>query len=220
MPAPTILVFDSGLGGLTVFREAVKARPDASYVYLADDERFPYGHIPETELVAACLSVIGNAIAAHRPDIVIIACNTASTLALKELRGEFQVPFVGTVPAIKPACAQSKSRRVAVLGTQATVSREYTHALIREFAQGCDVTLVGSARLAAYAEAELHGAPVKDEQHRHRDRALLRRKRRRAHRHRGAGLHPLSAIARPPAGTGAMAGRLDRSGAGHRPPPH
>jgi glutamate racemase len=67
MPAPTILVFDSGLGGLTVFREVAAARPDARLVYLADDERFPYGEIPEAELVARVLKVIGNAIEAHKP---------------------------------------------------------------------------------------------------------------------------------------------------------
>jgi len=163
MQAPTILVFDSGLGGLTVFREIVKARPDARYVYLADDARFPYGRIPEAELIDRVLAVIGDAVRAYAPDMVVIACNTASTLALKELRAAFAVPFVGTVPAIKPACAGSRSRLVSVLGTEATVKREYTKALIREFAQGCAVTLVGSASLAAFAEAELHGKPASDE---------------------------------------------------------
>ncbi|MFY9757231.1 MAG: aspartate/glutamate racemase family protein, partial [Pseudolabrys sp.] len=85
-----------------------------------------------------------------------------STLALAELRARFAVLFVGTVPAIKPACAQSKTRRVAVLGTQATVDREYTRALIREFASGCDVHLVGSSQLARFAEAELAGEPAAD----------------------------------------------------------
>jgi glutamate racemase len=161
--APTILVFDSGLGGLTVFREIKAARPDARYIYLADDERFPYGAIPEAELIARARSVIGAAIERHKPDLIVIACNTASTLALADLRAHFSLRFVGTVPAIKPACAQSKSRMVSVLGTQATVSREYTRALIREFAQGCDVTLVGSGRLATMAEAELAGAPAGDD---------------------------------------------------------
>jgi len=159
---PTILVFDSGVGGLTVFRAVAAARPDARYIYLADDTRFPYGDMAEAELVARIVGVIGEAVAEHAPDLVVIACNTASTLALAELRGRFSVPFVGTVPAIKPACAQSKSKRIAVLGTQATVSREYTRALIREFAAGCDVALVGSPRLAAFAEAELAGEPVPD----------------------------------------------------------
>ena len=160
--APTILVFDSGLGGLTVYREIVAARPDAAYVYLADDAAFPYGDIAETQLVARVIDVVGNAVAKHKPHLVVVACNTASTLALAELRNRFAVPFVGTVPAIKPACAQSRSKRVAVLGTQATVSREYTRALIREFAQGCEVDLVGSAKLAAFAEAELAGTPAAD----------------------------------------------------------
>ncbi len=160
--APIILVFDSGLGGLTVFREVKAVRPDASYVYVADDAGFPYGEMPEGALITRIVHVVGKAISVYKPDLVVIACNTASTLALAELRARFSVPFVGTVPAIKPACAQSVSKRVSVLGTQATVGREYTRALIREFAAGCDVHLVGSPRLAGYAEAELAGAAVSD----------------------------------------------------------
>ena len=99
-------------------------------------------------------------IAAHRPDLVVVACNTASTLVLPQLRERFTVPFVGTVPAIKPACAASAAKLVSVLGTEATVKREYTRALIRDFADGCAVTLVGSPRLAELAEAELQGEPV------------------------------------------------------------
>lgn len=158
----TILVFDSGVGGLTVFREVRRARRDARYVYLADDAGFPYGNQPEAALIARIVAVLGDAIARHRPDLVVVACNTASTLALAELRARFAVPFVGTVPAIKPACAQSASKRIAVLGTQATVGREYTRALIREFAAACDVVLVGSPKLAAYAERELAGEPASD----------------------------------------------------------
>jgi len=160
--APTILVFDSGLGGLTVFREVTAARPDAHFVYLADDAGFPYGDLVEEMLVARVGEVLGQAIAEYRPDLVVVACNTASTLALGQLRARFSVPFVGTVPAIKPACAQSVSKLVSVLGTQATVGREYTRALIREFASDCDVHLVGSPRLAAYAEAELAGPSLPD----------------------------------------------------------
>jgi len=158
----TILVFDSGLGGLTVFREVQQARPDVRFIYVADDAGFPYGSQREDALIARVLSVIGAAIEDHAPDLVVVACNTASTLALNELRMRFAVPFVGTVPAIKPACAQSRSKRIAVLGTQATVGREYTRALIREFASSCDVVLVGSHRLASFAEAELAGEPVTD----------------------------------------------------------
>lgn len=163
MPAPTILVFDSGLGGLTVFREIAAARPDARIVYVADDAFFPYGRKTEEELVAWVVPLIGGLIAQHRPDLVVIACNTASTLVLPHLRARYSVPFVGTVPAIKPACAASRSRLVTVLGTEATVKREYTHALIRDFGQGCEVTLVGSARLASLAETVLRGDPIRDE---------------------------------------------------------
>ena len=106
---------------------------------------------------------MGDLIAAHSPDLVVIACNTASVQALPALRERFSVPFVGTVPAIKPACAASQSKRVSVLGTEATVAREYTHALIRNFGHGCDLTLVGSARLAALAEVALSGQPVSDD---------------------------------------------------------
>ena len=158
----TVLIFDSGLGGLTVFREVAKARPDARFLYLADDAGFPYGDMPEEALITRILHVIGKAIAEHAPDLTVIACNTASTLALKELRLRYKVPFVGTVPAIKPACAQSKTKRVAVLGTQGTVHREYTMALIREFAAGCEVELIGSSKLAALAEAELAGSAASD----------------------------------------------------------
>jgi glutamate racemase len=160
--SPTILVFDSGLGGLTVFREVAAARPDARFVYVADDANFPYGGLAEGDLVGRVVALMGKLIEAHRPDLVVIACNTASTLVLPVLRKRFSLPFVGTVPAIKPACAASLTRRVSVLGTEATVAREYTRALIRDYAQGCAVTLVGSTKLAALAEAELRGEPVPD----------------------------------------------------------
>ena len=162
LTAPTILVFDSGLGGLTVFREVAKARPDARFVYVADDVFFPYASHGEAELVERVTALMGELINTHRPEIVVIACNTASTLVLPQLRAQFPVPFIGTVPAIKPACALSVTRLVSVLGTEATVSREYTRALIRDFANGSEVTLVGSTRLATFAEAELNGAPVDD----------------------------------------------------------
>jgi glutamate racemase len=159
---PTILVFDSGLGGLTVLREIVKARPDAHYVYVADDVFFPYGQHSEDEIIARVVPLIGELISAHAPDLVVIACNTASTLVMSHLRSAYTVPFVGTVPAIKPACANSLTKRVSVLGTKGTVKREYTRALIRDFAQGCDVTLVGSPDLASLAESALSGVEVSD----------------------------------------------------------
>ena len=159
---PMILVFDSGLGGLTVLREIVGTRPDAHYVYVADDAFFPYGHHSEEAIIARVVPLIGELISAHRPDLVVVACNTASTLVMSHLRVRYTVPFVGTVPAIKPACAGSKSRRVSVLGTRGTVQREYTKKLIHDFAQGCEVTLVGSPELASLAEAALNGEEVRD----------------------------------------------------------
>src|SRR6476661_5647214 len=160
---PTILVFDTGLGGLTVLREIVAARPDAHYVYVADDAFFPYGHHGEDEIIARVVPLVGELIAAHEPDLVTIACNTASTLVMSHLRAAYTVPFVGTVPAIKPACASSRTKRVSVLGTKGTVKREYTRKLIDDFAQGCEVTLVGSAELASLAERALSGNEVSDD---------------------------------------------------------
>jgi glutamate racemase len=163
MPSPpTILVFDSGLGGLSVFRQLATARPDARYVYAADDAVFPYGLHGEANLTARVVSILGRLILRERPDLVVVACNTASTLVLPRLRERFPIPFVGTVPAIKPACAASTSKLVSVLGTEATVAREYTRALIRKFSEGCEVTLVGARRLAVLAEATLSGESVAD----------------------------------------------------------
>ena len=159
---PTILVFDSGLGGLTVLREIVRTRPDAHYIYVADDAFFPYGHHSEEQIIARVVPLVGELIDAHEPDLVTIACNTASTLVMSHLRSAYTVPFVGTVPAIKPACASSKTKRVSVLGTRGTVKREYTRKLIHDFAGGCEVTLVGSPELASLAEAALSGQTVRD----------------------------------------------------------
>lgn len=161
--APIIIVFDSGLGGLSVFRELVRARPDARFVYAADDAGFPYGPRSEEDLVARVVGVMDALIARLAPDAVVIACNTASTLVLPALRARYSIPFVGTVPAIKPACEGSLTKQVSVLATPGTVKRDYTQALIRDFAGDCRVTLVGSVHLAALAEAAMAGVDVPDE---------------------------------------------------------
>ena len=161
--AETILVFDSGLGGNTVLREIVKLRPGARYIYVADDAYFPYGQHTEAEIIARVVPLIGELIKDHQPSLTVIACNTASTLVMDHLRKTYSVPFVGTVPAIKPACASSKTKRVSVLGTKGTVQREYTRKLIADFARGCDVNLVGAEHLAALAEAAMKGDAVSDE---------------------------------------------------------
>ena len=161
--APTILVFDSGLGGLSVFRELTRVRPDAHFIYAADDAGFPYGDWDEAALIARIVAVMDALVARIAPDAVVIACGTASTLVLPTLRARFPMPFVGTVPAIKPACEGSLTKQVSVLATPGTVKRDYTQALIRDFAGDCRVTLVGSTRLARLAEDALAGRAVPDE---------------------------------------------------------
>jgi len=159
---PTILIFDSGVGGLTVLDPVRAARPDARYIYLGDTAFFPYGERDEDELIARVVSVIDDAVARFKPDLIVIACHTASTLVLPALRARHTIPIIGTVPAIKPAAESSESRLVSVLATKGTVKRDYTTALIRDFAGDCDVTLVSTSKLAGYAEAALHGLPVSD----------------------------------------------------------
>ncbi len=161
---PKILVFDSGLGGLTVYREIARLRPDADYIYLADDAAFPYGALSEHGLIARVQAVLDAAIAEHAPDIVVIACNTASTLVLPPLRAAYPaLPFVGTVPAVKPAAERSRSQMISVLATPGTVARDYTRGLIETHAGHCRVTLVGSQPLASIAEAEMKGEAVDGE---------------------------------------------------------
>ncbi|WP_332684986.1 glutamate racemase [Bosea sp. (in: a-proteobacteria)] len=160
---PVLLLFDSGLGGLTVLSEVARACPDADMVYVADDAAFPYGRLSETALVARVLAVMERLVARYHPDLVVIACNTASTLVLPALRARFPIPFVGTVPAIKPAAERTRSGLVSVLATPGTVARDYTRGLIESYASGCAVTLVGSTLLAGLAEAALKGESVPDE---------------------------------------------------------
>lgn len=161
--APRILVFDSGLGGLTVLAELVTALPHAAYVYAADDAAFPYGALTPERLVTRVVTVMETLIAREAPDLVVIACNTASTLALPALRARFALPFVGTVPAVKPAVAATRSGLVTVLATPGAARSEHTRAMIDAFAGSAEVTLVGAPNLAAFAEAELRGAPIDDD---------------------------------------------------------
>lgn len=158
-----ILIFDSGVGGLTVFDPVRKARPDAELLYVADNAVFPYGELPEAELLARVQKIFDHLVPREKPDLAIIACNTASTLVLPMLRERFSIPFVGTVPAIKPAAEQSRSQIVGVLATSGTAKRDYTAALIRDFASHCEIVLHAPSGLAAKAEAKLHGEPVSDD---------------------------------------------------------
>ncbi|NLH80580.1 MAG: glutamate racemase [Phyllobacteriaceae bacterium] len=157
-----ILVFDSGIGGLSVAREIRAARPDAELTYVADDAGFPYGAWEEAALTTRIVALAGELIATHAPDLFVIACNTASTLVLPSLRSTYSTTFVGTVPAIKPAASTTRSGMISVLATVGTVARDYTHALIDTYASHLEVTLVGSTRLAGLAEAHMRGLPIAD----------------------------------------------------------
>ena len=161
---PDILVFDSGLGGLTVLQEIVKLRPDARYRYVADDALFPYGDLEAGALVSRVGEVLAPLVTARAPDIAVIACNTASTLVLPPLRAAFpEIAFVGTVPAVKPAAERSATRLISVLATPGTVARDYTRGLIQDFASHCEVELVGSRALARLAEDFMRGGRVDDD---------------------------------------------------------
>lgn len=155
-------MFNSGLGGLTVLAAIRRLRRDVEIVYVADDAAFPYGRLGEAELVARVETVMARVIADHRPDIVVIACSTASTLALPRLRAVHPLPFIGVVPAIKPAAKASRSGLISVLATRGTVGRDYTKALVRDYAANCEVTLVGSAALAPLAERAMRGGEIDD----------------------------------------------------------
>ncbi len=157
-----LLVFDSGIGGLSVLSEIRRRVPEAGVVYVADDLAFPYGDWEEAALGDHVVALIGRLIARFTPDAVVIACNTASTLVLPALRAAHATPFVGTVPAIKPAAERTRSGVVGVLATPGTMRRDYTRALIHSFAQTCHVRLVGSYELAPLAESVMRGETVTD----------------------------------------------------------
>lgn len=160
----TILVFDSGIGGLTVLREARVLLPGARFVYVADDAAFPYGDWDEGALRDRLVGLFGRLLDDHRPAISVVACNTASTLVLDALRAAYPGhTFVGTVPAIKPAAERTRSGLISVLATPVTINREYTHELIRQYAGRCDVTLVGSRVLATLAEQYMLEGGVDEE---------------------------------------------------------
>lgn len=157
---PRILVFDSGVGGLSIFKEIQQKLPFANMVYASDNAFFPYGTKGEAELIARVDQVLRQIINAFPVDIIVVACNTASTLTLPHIRQHFNQPVVGVVPAIKPAAALSKSQVIGLLATPATVARPYTHNLIREYAPHAEVISVGSSELVQLAEQKLRGEHI------------------------------------------------------------
>lgn len=156
MAAP-ILFFDSGVGGLSVLAPVRAALPAAPIVYAADNAGFPYGPRTEMEVATRVCALLGRLTERYKPSLVVIACNTASTIALAHVRAALATPVVGTVPAIKPAAAASQTRVIGVLGTVATVRQPYVDRLAAEFAADCTVLRHGSGRLVELAEAKLHG---------------------------------------------------------------
>ncbi|MDI9223488.1 glutamate racemase [Pantoea sp. EA-12] len=157
---PTVLVFDSGVGGLSVYDEVRQLLPDLHYLYAFDNECFPYGEKSEDFIVDRVVAVV-NAITQRFPlALVIIACNSASTVSLPALRERFEFPVVGVVPAIKPAARLTRNGVVGLLATRGTVKRPYTHELVAQFARECKIEMLGSAELVELAEAKLHGEEV------------------------------------------------------------
>ena len=152
-----LLLFDSGVGGLSVLAEIAKVLPGAPIVYVADNAGFPYGTKSEAEISARVPALLGRLAERYRPRLIVIACNTASTIALAGVRAALDLPIVGTVPAIKPAAEQSRTRVIGVLGTDATVRQPYVDDLSEKFASDCLVLRHGSASLVQLAEASLRG---------------------------------------------------------------
>jgi glutamate racemase len=155
-----LLMLDSGVGGLSVL-DAVRALlPRAPIVYAADSAGFPYGTKSEAEIAARVPALLGRLVERYRPRLVVIPCNTASTIARAPIRAALDLPVVGTVPAIKPAAAASVTRAIGVLGTDATVRQPYVDRLSAEFAADCTVRRQGSAALVQLAEDKLRARPV------------------------------------------------------------
>jgi glutamate racemase len=162
-PDAPILFFDSGVGGLSVLAPTRALLPNAPIVYAADSAGFPYGTRTDAELAERVPALLARLVARFAPRLAVVACNTASTIALDHARAALDIPVVGTVPAIKPAAEQSLSRVIAVLGTEATVRQPYVDKLAAEFAADCTLIRHGSADLVALAEAKLAGETISAE---------------------------------------------------------
>ena len=157
---PTVLVFDSGVGGLSVYNEVRQLLPDLHYIYAFDNVAFPYGEKSEAFIVDRVVEIVTAVQERYALALAIIACNTASTVSLPALREKFAFPVVGVVPAIKPAARMTANGIVGLLATRGTVKRPYTHELVARFATDCKIEMLGSAELVELAEAKLHGEPV------------------------------------------------------------
>ncbi len=159
-PSAPILFFDSGVGGLSVLAPARALLPNAPIVYAADSAGFPYGKRTEAEIASRVPALLGRLVERFHPRLAVIACNTASTIALDHVRSALDLPVVGTVPAIKPAAEMSRSRVIGVLGTEATVRQPYVDDLAARFAADCTIVRHGSPELVELAEAKLAGDEI------------------------------------------------------------
>lgn len=159
-PAAPLLFFDSGVGGLSVLEPTRQLLPNAPIVYVADSAGFPYGRRSEQEIASRVPALLGRLVERFRPRLAVIACNTASTIALDHVRSALDLPVVGTVPAIKPAAELSKTRVIGVLGTEATVRQRYVDDLASRFAADCTIIRQGSPALVELAEAKLAGDSI------------------------------------------------------------
>jgi glutamate racemase len=156
---PNILIFDSGVGGLSIAEHVRDMLPFAAIDYVADNALFPYGLLQDSRLIERVCLIINQAISSNKPDIIVIACNSASTLVLPTLREKLGIPVVGVVPAIKPAAKISKSKVIGLLATPGTILRDYTDELIGEFARDCEIIKVGSSELVQLVEQKVAGTP-------------------------------------------------------------
>jgi glutamate racemase len=159
-PSAPILFFDSGVGGLSVLGPTLSLLPNAPIVYAADSAGFPYGKRSEAEIASRVPALLGRLVERFHPRLAVIACNTASTIALDHVRSALDLPVVGTVPAIKPAAETSKTRVIGVLGTEATVRQPYVDDLAAQFAADCTLIRHGSPELVELAEAKLAGDEI------------------------------------------------------------
>ncbi|MFZ4068524.1 MAG: glutamate racemase [Caulobacterales bacterium] len=160
MTQPRVLAFDSGIGGLSVVEAMVAAGLPIDIDYAADFAWLPYGGRPDADLIDRVPRLLAALAGELSADLVVIACNTASTVALAATRERLRVPVVGVVPPIKPAAAASRTGVIGVLATPATIQRPYTHQLIADHAAGMTVIRVGSTALVAAGEAKLAGEVV------------------------------------------------------------
>jgi len=153
-----VAFLDSGIGGLPYLAAARLLLPSTPCVYLADRENFPYGDRTPERITAAVTAAVQRLLTATDPRVVVIACNTASVVALPALRARFDLPFVGVVPAVKTAAASAPGGRFGVLATQQTVEGEYLRGLVASHAAGCTVVALPAAALVRFVEEDLLGS--------------------------------------------------------------